>query len=308
MRAMYIQVYCSHCFNFCGKISLMKSIDIHTHGIGGYDTRTTDFKQLLKIAHLHGLNGVEEIILTVYPATIKIMRENMENIKKAMELQNQSNDGKAKISGIHLEGPFLNPACCGALNAMTFLEPDEKYLYELIEGYEDIIKIITIAPELYRATQLIKKMSDMGIIVSMGHSEATYREAEDAYNHGARGVTHIFNAMRGFHHREPGLAGFGLLNKEVYIEIIADPFHLHDKTIDMIFRIKNHEKIIIVSDSVKETVTYSENKGIYSKYGKLLGGCMTITESAKRLIDCGYEKEMIMNCITLNPGKYLERK
>lgn len=286
----------------------MKTIDIHTHGIGGYDTRTTDLKHLLTIAHLHGLKGVEEILLTVYPATIKLMRENMENISKAIEIQKQSFDKVAKIVGIHLEGPFLNPAYCGALNAMTFIEPSEKLFSELIEGYENIVKIITIAPELNNAPKLIKKISDMGIIVSMGHSDATYNEAEDGYNHGARGITHIFNAMKGFHHREPGLAGFGLLKKEVYIEIIADLFHLNEKTLELIFKIKDPDKIIIVSDSVKETGTYSENKGIYSNYGKLLGGSKTITESAKRLIDLGYEKEIIMNCITLNPRKYLRKE
>ncbi len=286
----------------------MKIIDIHTHGIGGYDTRTTDFKHLLNIAHLHGLKGVEEILLTIYPATIKLMRENMENIRKAMEIQNQLIDNGSKIIGIHLEGPFLNPAYCGALNAMTFLEPSEKLFYELVEGYENIIKIITIAPELDGAPELIKKISDIGIMVNMGHSEATYNEAENGYNHGAKGVTHIFNAMKGLHHREPGLAGFGLLNKDVFIEMIADPFHLSEKTIELIFKVKDPEKIIIVSDSVKETETYPENKGIYSNYGKLLGGSMTITESAKRLIDSGYEKEIIMNCITSNPKKYLERE
>ncbi|NWF98333.1 MAG: hypothetical protein HXY52_05280 [Nitrospirae bacterium] len=286
----------------------MKTIDIHTHGIGGYDTRTTDFKQLLNITRLQGLRGVSEIILTVYPATIKLMRENMENIRKAMDMQNQSNDEGAKISGVHLEGPFLNPSYCGSLNAMTFLEPREKYFYELIDGYENIIKIMTIAPELDGAPELIKKMSDIGIIASMGHSDATYNEAENGYNHGAKGVTHIFNAMKGFHHREPGLAGFGLLNKEVYIEIIADPFHLHEKTIDLIFSVKNPERIIIISDSVKETGTSSENKGIYNNYGKLLGGGITITESAKRLIDSGYENEIIMNCITSNPKKYLGKE
>lgn len=285
----------------------MKTIDIHTHGFGGYDTRTTDFEQILKIADLQGLSGVEEIIMTVYPATIKLMRENIENIRKAIEIQKQSVNKGAKIIGIHLEGPFLNPSRCGALNAMTFLEPSEKVLLELIDGYEEIIKIITVAPELNGASELIKKISDMGIIVSMGHSEATYAEAENGYNSGARGITHIFNAMRGFHHREPGLSGFGLINKEVYIEIIADSFHLHQKTIQMIFKIKNPERIIIVSDSVKETGTYSENKGIYSNYGKLLGGSMTITESARALIKSGYEKEIIMNCITSNPQKYLER-
>ena len=119
----------------------MKIIDVHTHGIGGYDTRTTDVEHLLKIAEIHGSYGVTEIIPTVYPATIKVMRENLALIKKAMEIQESNpalkaefcsskyGDAKdcrpAKIIGAHLEGPFLNLARCGSLNAMTFIDPTE---------------------------------------------------------------------------------------------------------------------------------------------------------------------------------------
>ncbi|MDI6729574.1 MAG: hypothetical protein QMD44_11725, partial [Thermodesulfovibrionales bacterium] len=236
-----------------------KIIDIHTHGIGGYDTRTTVEEHILKIAEIHGSYGISEIIPTIYPATIKVMRENMATIKKAIELQmagsselQTPNSQLSTIIGVHLEGPFLNPSKCGALNAITFIEPTEYNLKELIEGFEDIIKIITIAPEINGATKLIKKLTDKGIIASMGHSDATYAEAEAGFNAGARGITHIFNAMRGFHHREPGLAGFGLLNQDIYIEVIADPYHLNLKTLELIFKTKNHDRIIIVSDSVKE--------------------------------------------------------
>src|SRR4030043_1406372 len=159
----------------------------------------------------------------------------------------------SRIIGGHLEGPFLNPSRCGSLNAASFIDPTEYKFKELIEGFEDIVKIITIAPEINGAIRLIKKMSDKGIIVSMGHSDATYAEAEAGFNAGAMGITHIFNAMRGFHHREPGLAGFGLLNQDIYIEVIADTYHLHPKTLELIFKTKNHNRIIIISDTVKES-------------------------------------------------------
>src|SRR5271169_3413605 len=180
----------------------MKVIDVHTHGIGGYDTRTTDEEHILAIADIQGSLGVSEIVPTIYPATIKVMRQNMEVVRKAMEKQKSegrtritedrnpplhpSREGTcapsgiphqaARIVGMHLEGPFLNFSKCGALNAMVFLEPAEYYLQELIEGFEDMVKIITIAPEMNGAARLIKKMADRGIIPSMGHSEATYSE------------------------------------------------------------------------------------------------------------------------------------
>jgi N-acetylglucosamine-6-phosphate deacetylase len=285
----------------------MKTIDIHTHGIGGYDTRSADVTHILKIAEIQGSCGVLEIVLTIYPAVISVMRENMEMIKKAMEIQNAAiTSGQAKILGVHLEGPFLNPAKCGSLNATTFIGPSEKPFRELIEGFENMVKIITVAPELEGAFGLIKKISAQGIIVSMGHSDATYEEAEKGFHAGAKGITHLFNAMQGFHHREPGIAGFGLLHKDIYIEIIADPYHLHHATLELILRIKNPQRIIIVSDMVRESKTSPEWKAVTDSYGKLTGGGMTVPESARRLIAMGHNEEIIMGCITENPHRYLK--
>lgn len=317
----------------------MKIIDIHTHGIGGYDTRTAAEEDILRIAEIQGSCGVSAIVPTIYPASINVMRRNIKAVKKAMEIQRLSASGGishrqsapppippprgervrkgvktpnskfARITGVHLEGPFLNPARCGSLNAASFIEPTEYNFKEVVEGFEDIVKIITIAPEINWATRLIKKMSKMGIIVSMGHSDATYAEAEAGFNAGAMGITHIFNAMRGFHHREPGLAGFGLLNQDIYIEVIADTYHLHPKTLELIFKTKNHNRIIIISDTVKESKKEEGRgrraQGITNIHGELLGGCMTITESSRRLIEMEFNEGVIMWCITKNPERYL---
>jgi N-acetylglucosamine-6-phosphate deacetylase len=284
----------------------MAVIDIHTHGIGGYDTRTTDEEHIFRIAELHGAEGVTHIIPTVYPAPIPVMREHMAVIKRAMGRQKDRGLSYAsRIVGLHLEGPFLNPSRCGALNAMTFIEPTDYHLRQLIEGFEDVIRIITIAPEPDGAVRLIRAIVDRGIAASMGHSEATYAQAETGFNAGARGITHLFNAMRGFHHREPGLAGFGLMNRDVYVEVIADTHHLHPKTLEMVFAIKNPERIIIVSDAVRETKTSAGNEGIADARGTLIGGSTTITESAVRVTEAGVERVLVDKCISENPGRYL---
>ncbi len=301
----------------------MKTIDVHTHGIGGYDTRTAAAEDILKIAEIHGRLGVAEILLTVYPAATEVMRRNMAAIRDAMVKQAEGkgrveDDGPVKagpkgtpetagaaISGINLEGPFLNPTRCGALDSGAFLEPKEYNLEKLLDGFEDIVRIITVAPEMEGAERLIRKISGMGIVVSMGHSDATYAEAERGFHAGARGITHIFNAMRGIHHREPGIAGFGLLNRDVYIEVIADPFHLHPKTIELVFKVKNPERIIIVSDSVRATGISSGSGGITAGEGRLSGGSMTIAESADRLVKMGIERQVALRCVTDNPERYL---
>lgn len=287
----------------------MKIIDIHTHGIGGFDTRTVSEDDILKIAEMHGRCGVSEIIPTIYSSDIETMRENMLAVKKAMEKQGSGVRGRrsgAIISGMHLEGPFLNPSKCGALDAKSFLTPDEHSLDQLIDGFEDIVKIITIAPELDGAARLIKKMSDMGIIASMGHSDATFADAESGYNAGARGITHLFNAMRGIHHREPGLAGFGLMHHDIYIEVIADPFHLDREIIKFIFSTKDPGRIIIISDTVKDSLPGPAAQGIRNKDGKLLGGSMTVKESAERLIEMGPNEEVVLKAISENPLRYLQ--
>src|SRR4030066_532364 len=251
----------------------MNIIDIHTHGIDGFDTRTSNPIDIIRMAEIQASLGVSAIVPTIYSDSIEIMRQNMMAVQKAMELQKN-----AAILGVHLEGPFLNSARCGALKSSSFIEPNEYNLKRLIDGFEDMVKIITIAPELKGAAKLIRKMSDIGIIASMGHSDATYSEAEAGFNAGAKGITHLFNAMRSFHHREPGIAGFGLLNKEVYIEVIADPYHLNIKTMELIFRTKNPEKIILISDSVSGTkITETEREqGVVDDTGRLPGGSFSI--------------------------------
>ncbi len=290
----------------------MKIIDIHTHGIGGFDTRTSDLNHLLKIADLHGERGTGEIVLSVYPATIAVMRQNMELIRQAMEAQGALNgtitpdsQAAARIIGVHLEGPFLNPMKAGALNSITFLEPDERRLHELIDGYEAIIRTITVAPELQGAKQLIRAIADRGLRVNMGHSDASYAEAEAGFHAGATGIAHLFNAMSGFHHREPGIAGFGLMNKEVYVEIIGDLYHLHPETIRMVFALKPADRIILVSDSVRNTHAFLQPEVVSDTHGRLLGGGLTLAEASGRLKKIGLNEGTIMKSITENPERFI---
>lgn len=308
----------------------MPLVDIHTHGIAGYDTRTTSEEHILKMAEIHGSFGVAAIVPTIYSATTRVMRDNMMVVRRAMEMQRartshpeaapgptrgappsfdetlHAGHPPAAILGVHLEGPFLNPSYCGALNAMTFIEPAASALRELLDGYEDIVKIVTVAPELDGAPALIRDLSDRGIAVSMGHSDATFAEAEAGCRSGARGITHLFNAMRGVHHREPGIAGFGLLNRHVYVEVIADPYHLHPATLELIFTLKDPERILIVSDSVAEAKTGREDLPVSDRHGTLLGGSMTVAESAARLISRGFDRDCVNRCVTENPLRFLE--
>jgi N-acetylglucosamine-6-phosphate deacetylase len=309
----------------------MDVIDLHTHGIAGRDTRCGHVEDVLAIAGAHGISGVAGVVLSLYPAAIPVMRRQLTLVREAMKVQGarckaQGDPGRlkaaepatrnpqpatafaspdaARILGAHLEGPFLNPSRAGALDADAFLRPSDAAFSELIEGFEDIVRVMTVAPELPGALPLIGKASEAGIVVAMGHSDATYTEAQAGFKAGARSVTHLFNAMRGFHHREPGLAGFGLLDDEVYVEVVADPYHLDMKTLDLLFRVKDPERIIIVSDSVRETKMGADDAARNAS-SRLLGGSVTVLEAAERLVGLGFPEGTVKAAITTNPARCL---
>ncbi len=288
----------------------MAIIDVHTHGIGGYDTRTTVPDDILRIAALQGSYGVTAIVPTLYPGRIAEMRSQLEAVRSAMEEQerNGADRDSARILGAHLEGPFLNPRRHGALDPGTFLDARDYHLRSIVEGFEEIIRIVTISPELDGAPDLIGQCADMGITVSMGHSDATFAEAEAGFQRGAKGITHLMNAMAPYHHREPGIAGFGLLSPHVYVEVIADPFHHHPKSLELIFTLKDPTKILIVSDSVKETHGRYHEAGetpVRDGSGALQGGSMTIAESSRRLREAGLGNDAVTEGVSTNPLLYM---
>ncbi|MCX8070356.1 MAG: amidohydrolase family protein [Thermodesulfovibrionales bacterium] len=275
-------------------------IDIHIHGLNNLDTSTNSVEDILTMATILKRRGITGFLPTLYSNSMNEMRRQMALITQAISQQTQDH---SQILGIHLEGPFLNPNKAGALNSSSFIQPSEYALKALLEGFKDIVKIITIAPEIEGSLKVIKMIRDMGIVVSLGHSDATFYDAQKAYNAGAQGITHLFNAMRGFHHREPGLAGFGLLNADIYIEVIADNFHLHDETLNMIFKMKNKERILIISDSV--AFSDSSKDGIRNKEGTLMGGANTLDESIERLKRMGITDESISLAVNDNQRRYL---
>ena len=309
-------------------------IDLHTHGIGRYDTRTSKPGDVLKIAELHSKAGTTAILPTIYSGTIEQMRVNMEAVRVAMALQTQgdrvqksnphtppllkggnvsivtrhpvpSDTGlhSSLILGVHLEGPFLNPIRCGAQDKKSFIKPCIPDLKSLIDGYEDVIKIITIAPEIHGALKVIERCASLGIRVNMGHSDATFNQALKGKKAGATGISHIFNAMRPFHHREPGLAGFGLTDDDIYIEVIADGFHLEVNTIKLITRTKRPDRIILVSDTVKGAG--QGKRSIHSKSGLLAGSAVTLSDAVNNLVRAGIPRREVLKFVSDNPMTYL---
>ena len=224
----------------------------------------------------------------------------MEAVRNAME-EFREGDQAARVLGVHLEGPFLNPSRCGALNKDSFIKPTLPSFRKLLSGFEDMVKIMTIAPEIPGALKVIVHCRELGIKVNMGHSDATYEEAINGKKAGATGITHLFNAMRPFQQREPGLVGLGLIDEDLYIEVIADGFHLHPITLELIFSRKRLDRIIIVSDSVKgvKRTHPAVRKGI------LAGSGITLRDSFNVLKEIGIPEAEIIKASIDNPKRYL---
>ena len=278
---------------------------MHTHGTGHLDTRAGSARDILQMAGLYGQAGVTAILPTIYPGKTDQMRRDMAAVKEAMEQQGPYDDNEdrqevaARILGVHLEGPFLNPERSGALEAASFLAPTSDNLAEVTGGFKEIIKVMTVAPELDGALGVIEQCVALGIRVSMGHSDATYLEADEGKRAGATGITHLFNAMRPFHHREPGLAGFGLFDPDVYVEIIPDGVHVLPEVVEMVFKLKPLERILFVSDSVK---------GPMFRNGVLQGSKIMLPHAAHALGRAGIEPAAIQLALAENPKAYLGLK
>jgi len=274
-------------------------IDIHVHGAGEYDTRTRRQDDILHLADIHGKRGTGALLPTIYPGSVDAMRENMDAVQRAMRAQREG----ATILGVHLEGPFLNPERAGSLDGKSFADPSGETLTRLVDGFEDLIKVITIAPELPGALKIIELCREKGFLVHMGHSDASFEQAEEGKCAGATGITHVFNGMRGFHHREPGLAGFGLMDEDIYVEVIADMAHLHPQSLKMLFDMKSPDRIILISDSVKGPGWGSGP--IRGVGGALMGSGVALADTIKNLVVLGVPPERALQFASDNPRKYL---
>ncbi len=232
--------------DLAGKIVAPGLIDLHVHGGGGFSLVDSDSEALRSYAHWAATRGITGFLPTLVPD----QRERVvEIIESTISAFGNLVDG-AKPLGINLEGPFLNPLRCGALDSDALRPADVTELREYLLAAKGHLRIMTIAPELPGAASVIAEAIEAGVTVALGHSDATYDEARHAFALGVRHVTHCFNAMRPFHHREPGGVGAALTAPDVTCELIADGVHVHPAAMEMLLRLKGVEKTVLVSDGI----------------------------------------------------------
>ncbi len=235
----------SEVIDAAGKYVSPGLIDMHIHGYLGEDASDGSEEGLLKMAEGIVKNGVTSWLPTTMTVSYEELRAAFAIIRKLMKKEN--NERGAQILGVNAEGPFINPSKKGAQAAEHIRPADAAFIKE----YEDVIRMITIAPEMEGNMDVIREIaSDTNILISVGHTAATCAQTKEAFDAGAGHVTHLFNAMTALGHRDPGVVGAALSTDRVSTELIADTFHISADLFSLIAKIKE-DKLVLITDCVR---------------------------------------------------------
>jgi N-acetylglucosamine-6-phosphate deacetylase len=287
-------------------------IDIHIHGYKGCDTMDGSVSSLKKISKGLASGGVTSFLATTMSMPLEEVAKALQAIRRA---QKEDFIG-SQILGAHMEGPYLHPAFKGAQNEDFLLFPSEKAI-SFVKKYEDVIRIITLAPELPFGLDFIETIkAETSIRLSMGHTHATYEEATLAIEKGVSHVTHLFNAMPSLHHRTPGVVG-AALSKPVTCELIADTLHVHPGLFPMISKAKEGQLILITDCMMAGGMPFGEyelggqkvfvnEKGARLLEGNLAGSILHLNEAVKNMRKyTDLPIKTIIDMVTTTPAKLI---
>ncbi|WP_100404339.1 N-acetylglucosamine-6-phosphate deacetylase [Bacillus solitudinis] len=288
-------------------------IDLHIHGLNGSDIMDNNLKSLSTIAQTLPKEGTTSFLATTITQSTENIEAALTNISTY-----QSSNPEAEILGIHLEGPFISSLRAGAQPIPYIKKPDIELFdrWQMLSG--NMIKLVTLAPESETGLAFVSHLTKSGVIASIGHSDATYTQVQDAIDQGLSHVTHLYNGMRGFHHREPGVAGAALSNKQLMVEMIVDGIHIHPAIVNSTYRAKKAEEIILITDSMRakglsdgvydlggQQVNVSNGKALLQD-GTLAGSILTMNQAVKNMISfTGCTLEEITVMASKNPAKQI---
>lgn len=221
-------------------------IDVHTHGGGGYNLHTTDADEIRGYARWVPETGVTSFLIAIVGVPGSIPEQQL---RAAVEVLNDRVIG-AEPLGIHLEGPYISVARRGAHQPSWLRMPDENETEQLLALTDGHLRLLTLAPELPGASAMIRRFVDAGITVSMGHTDVTYEQAQEAIQLGITHATHCFNAMRPLLHRSPGPLAAIAQAEQVRGELIADGVHVHPAAMDALIKLLGAERTIVITDAL----------------------------------------------------------
>ncbi len=249
-------------------------IDVHIHGALGRDVMEGTGEALKVISRFLAAHGTTSFLATTMTASPIATLQAVESLGRQVDHPLPG----ARLLGLHLEGPFINPEKRGAHSARHIRPPSTLVLEQLLARSGHGIKLITLAPEVEGNLELIEFARSRGVVVSLGHSNATLEEAMAAIDLGAGNATHLFNAMRSFSHRDPGILGAVLTAPQVWAELIADGVHVSPAAVRLCLQCKGAGKILLISDAVSAT-------GMPEGRYRLADSEITLSEGACRTPD-----------------------
>jgi N-acetylglucosamine-6-phosphate deacetylase len=289
-------------------------IDIHLHGGHGAEVMSAIPSSLEEIAKFYATHGVTSFLAT----TLSANSDQLLAVARSFEFLNNSSYKGAKCLGIHLEGPYLSPKFAGMHNLNEVRLPSLDEIRQIQKASNQGLKMITMAPELDGALEAAAALVKMGIVCAIGHSDCSFESGLKAIEAGFSSVTHCFNQLHPFHHRDPGVLGAVFTRKELTVELIADGIHLHPAVIDTVWRLKSPDNIVLVSDAMAPAGmpegSYPSMDGelivsggaIKNEAGQLAGSILTLDVAVKNMLkftECTLND--VFRMVSYNPARLL---
>lgn len=298
-------------------------VDVHIHGAGGHDVMEANARALDRITSTVARHGTTSIVATTVTAPIEDTCHTLEGLARYIRSRENPEEppkpGRlaAEILGIHLEGPFISPARRGVHPVESIAKPSVEILAKLLKAADGFVRILTIAPELPGAMDLIRAAVAAKVTVGLGHTDANYEQARAAIQAGARHAVHIYNAMRPFSHRDPGIVGAILTDPDVTAEVIADGVHVAGAAIQVLIGTKGFDTVLLVSDGIAATgmrdgnyrlgnFEVSVRGGICrNAEGKLAGSTLTLDQALRNIVELGVPLRDAVRMATVLPARRL---
>ncbi len=292
-------------------------VDVHIHGAGGHDVMGADPAALRVVARTAAKFGTTSLVATTVTAALESTCRSLEGIARFIRAQSTPGDAEAEILGIHFEGPFISHARRGVHPQEWIAAPSVESLRRMLSAAAGCGKILTLAPELPGALDLVDVARAEGLVVALGHTDATFDESQAAIQRGARHAVHVFNAMRPFSHRETGVIGAVLTSPEVTTELIADGVHVDPAAMHLLLAAKGAARVVLVTDA---TAAAGMPDGTYrlgtfevtvaggvcrNAHGRLAGSTLTLDRALRNIVALGIPLADAVRMLTLNPATLL---
>jgi N-acetylglucosamine-6-phosphate deacetylase len=292
-------------------------VDVHIHGAGGHDVMEGDAKALGTVARTVAQHGTTSLVATTITASPEATCRSVEGISKYIAAQQATEEARAQILGIHFEGPFISPLRRGVHPAEWIKQPSAELLDKFLLAAAGNARILTLAPEIFGAMPCIDAARKAGVVVALGHTDATYEQARMAIARGARHAVHVYNAMRPFSHRDTGVIGAVLTSPDITAELIADGVHVDEPAMRMLLQAKGAGGVILVSDGTAATgmpdgtytlgsMQVTVSGGVCrNAEGKLAGSTLTLDRALRNIVALGTPLADAVRMLTFNPASLL---